>query len=166
MTPRSFILMKAFWFYGSFSEAMSFSKFATSVSKVTIDYRKFSIVWLPQVKCLLLLWKTKTAWIKRSIHYVTLQCYNPGKALEEIPPYLDGDFWYKRRKKKIENDMASIFSFSSSLEFVLMIIVLIVFIYSIKNKRNGSRIKTPSSKSLILVSFLLEKEFSRHLCTH
>ena len=37
MTPRSLILIKAFGFYGRFSEAMSFSKFATSVSKVTID---------------------------------------------------------------------------------------------------------------------------------
>ena len=47
------------WFYGCFSEAMSFSKFATSVSKVTIDVPKIFHCWLPQVKCLLLLWKTK-----------------------------------------------------------------------------------------------------------
>ena len=80
MTPRSLILMKTFWFYGHFSEAMSFFKFATSVSEVTIDVPQISIVWLPRVKCLLLLWKTKTAWIKRSIHYVTLQRYNPGEA--------------------------------------------------------------------------------------
>ena len=33
ITARSLILMKVFWFYGRFSEAMSFSKFATSVSK-------------------------------------------------------------------------------------------------------------------------------------
>ena len=56
-------------------------------------------------KVLLLLWKTKTAWIKRSIHYIILPCYNPGKALKEIPPYLDCDFWYKR--SKFENDIAS-----------------------------------------------------------
>ena len=31
--------------YSRFSEAMSFSKFATSVSKVTIDVPKFFIVW-------------------------------------------------------------------------------------------------------------------------
>ena len=68
------------WFYGHFSEAMSFLKFATSVSEVTIDVPQISIVWLPRVKCLLLLWNTKTAWIKRSIHYVTLQRYNPGEA--------------------------------------------------------------------------------------
>ena len=96
MTPGSLILTKAFGFYGRFAEAMSFSKFATSVSKVTIDVPKISIVWLPRVKCLLLLCKTKTAWIKRSIHYVILQRYNPGKALKEIPPYLNRDFWYKR----------------------------------------------------------------------
>ena len=52
---------EAFGFYGRFSEAMSFSKFATSVSKVTIDVPKISIVCLPRVKCLLLLCKTKTA---------------------------------------------------------------------------------------------------------
>ena len=80
-----------------FSETMSFSKFASSISKVT-TYRKFPIVWLPLVKCLLLLWKTKTAWIKRSIYYVTLQCYNPGKAPKEIPPSLNRDFWYRRSK--------------------------------------------------------------------
>ena len=89
---------EGFWFYGCFTEAMSFSKFATFVSKVTIDVRKLFIVWLPRVKCLLLLWKTKTAWIKRSIHYVILPCYNLGKALKEIPPYLNCDFWYKRNK--------------------------------------------------------------------
>ena len=59
---------------------------------------KISIVWLPRVKRLLLLWKAKTAWIKRSLYYVTLQCYNPGELLKEIPPYLNLDFWYKRSK--------------------------------------------------------------------
>ena len=98
LTPRSLISMKAFWIYGHFSETMSFSKFATSVSKVTIDVPTFSIVWLPRVKCLLLLWKTKTAGIKRRIHYVTLQYFNPGKTLKEIPPYLKRDFSYKRGK--------------------------------------------------------------------
>ena len=107
MTPRSLILMKAFGFYGSFSEAMSFSKFATSVAKVTIDVPKMSIVWLPRVKCLLLLGKTKTAWIKRSIHYVILQCYNPGKAFKEIPHYLNRDFWYCAKEANFENDIAS-----------------------------------------------------------
>ena len=98
MTPRSLILMKAFGFYGHFSEAMSFSKFATSISKVTIVVPNISIVWLPRVKCLFLLCKTKTAWIKRSIHYITLQCYIRGELLKEIPPYLNRDFWYKRSK--------------------------------------------------------------------
>ena len=59
---------------------------------------KISIVWLSRVKYLLLLCKTKTAWIKRSIHYVILQFYNPGKALKEIPHDLNHDFWYKRSK--------------------------------------------------------------------
>ena len=42
--------------YGHFYEAMSFSKFATSVSKVTMTYQEISIVWFTQVnRCLLLL---------------------------------------------------------------------------------------------------------------
>ena len=52
----------------------------------------------PPGKVFDLLCKTKTAWIKRSIHYIVLQCYNPGKALKEIPHYLNRDFWYKRSK--------------------------------------------------------------------
>ena len=95
-------------------------KICPSISKVTIYVPKISIVWLPRVKCLLLLWKAKPAWIKRSIHYVTLQYYNPGELLKEIPPYL---------KQK---------------EHILKMTLL---------QKNGSRIKTPSSKSLILVSF-------------
>ena len=91
-------IMKAFWFYGRFSEAMSFSRFALLSQKSQFTYRKFSIVWLPRVKCLLLPCKAKLAWIKRSIHYVTLQHYNPGELLKESPPYLKRDFWYKRSK--------------------------------------------------------------------
>ena len=72
MTPRSLISMKAFWFYGRFSEAMSFSRFALLSPKMLFTYQKLSIVWLPRVKCLLLLCKAKPAWIKRSIHYVNL----------------------------------------------------------------------------------------------
>ena len=102
MAPRSLILMKAFWFYSRFSEAMSFSKF---VSKVTIDVPKCFIVWLPRVNSLLLLWKMKTAWIKRCIHYVTLQRYNPGKLLKKIPPYLNRDF--DTKEAILENDIAS-----------------------------------------------------------
>ena len=50
------------------------------IQKSKLTYRKFAIVLFFRVNCLLLLWKTKTAWIKRSIHYVTLQCHNPGEA--------------------------------------------------------------------------------------
>ena len=80
-------LMKAFWFYGRFSKAMSFSRFALLSQKSQFTYRTFSIVWLPRVKCLLLLCKAEPAWIKRSIHYVILQHYNPGELLKEILPY-------------------------------------------------------------------------------
>ena len=95
MTSRTLVL-NAFWFYGRFSDAMSFSRFALLSQKSQFTNRKFSIVWLPRVKCLLLLCKAKPAWIKRIIHYVSLQHYNPGELLKEIPPYLKRDFWYKR----------------------------------------------------------------------
>ena len=75
--------------------------------KSQFTYRIFSIVWLSNVNTprlgkflpKLLLCKAKSAWIiKRSIHYVTLQHYNPGELLKKIPPYLKRDFWYKRSK--------------------------------------------------------------------
>ena len=91
--------MKALWFCGRFSAAMSFSRFALLSQKSQFTYRIFSIVWLQRVNCQLLLCKAKPAWIiKRSIHYVTLQHYNPGELLKEIPPYLKRDFWYKRSR--------------------------------------------------------------------
>ena len=123
MTPRSSILMKAFWFYSRFSQAMSFSRFALLSQKSQFTYRKFSIVWLPRVKCLLWLCKAEPAWIKRSIHYVILQYYNLGELLKER------DFWYKR---------------SEFWKWQL-------------TQKNCSKIKTPSSKSLILVSFCWKK---------
>ena len=125
------ILMKAFWFCGRFSEAMSFSRFALLSQKSQFTHRNFSIVWLPRVNCQLLLCKAKPAWIiKRSIHYVTLQHYNPGELLKEIPPYLKRAFWYKRSK--------------------------LWKLHRLK-KFAQNRIKTPSSKSLILVSFCRKK---------
>ena len=96
LTSRSLILIKACWFYGRFSEAMSFSRFDLLSQKSQFTYQRFSIVWLPRVKCLLLLYKAKSAWIKRSIHYITLPHYNPGELLKEMPPYFEYDFWYKR----------------------------------------------------------------------
>ena len=47
MTPRSVILMKAFWFSSHSSEAMSFSKFASFVSKVTNE----EFLWVPPPDC-------------------------------------------------------------------------------------------------------------------
>ena len=45
------------------SEPMSFSRFALLSQKSQFTYRKCSIVWLPRVKCLLLLCKARPAWI-------------------------------------------------------------------------------------------------------
>ena len=67
MTPRLLSLIKAFWFYGRFSEAITFWRFDLS-QKWQI---KFAIIWLPSEKCLLLLCKAKQASIQKSIHYVT-----------------------------------------------------------------------------------------------
>ena len=94
--------------FGRFSEAMSFSRFALLSQKSQFMYRKFSIVWLPRVKCLLFLCKAEPAWIKIGIHYVILQHYNPGELLKEIPPYLKRDIWYRDTKgANFENDIDS-----------------------------------------------------------
>ena len=129
MTPRTLILMKAFWFYGRFSDAMSFSRFALLSQKSQFTYRRFSIVWLPRVKRLLLLCKAKPAWIKRSIHYVILQHYNPGGATQR----------------------------NSSLPQTWLLIQKEQILKMTLPQKNCSRIKTPSSKSLILVSFCWKK---------
>ena len=74
-------------------------KICTSISKVTIYIPKFFHCLAspaPRVKWLLLLCKAKPAWIKRSIHYVILQHYNPEELLKEI--HVKRDFWYKRSK--------------------------------------------------------------------
>ena len=107
-------------------------KICTSISKVTIYVPKiFHCLASPgKVSALSLLCKAKPAWIKRSIHYVILQHYNPGELLKEIPPYLKRDFWYKRSK----------------------------FLKLTLPQKNCSRIKTPSSKSLILVLFCWKKD--------
>ena len=129
MTPRSVSLMKAFCFYGHFSEAMSFSRFALLSQKSLFTYQKFPIVWLPRVKCLLLLFKAKPAWIKRSIHYITLQHYNPGRATQR----------------------------NSSLPQTWLLIQKEQTLKLTLPQKIGSRIKMPSSKSLILVSFCWKK---------
>ena len=116
-----------------FSEAMSFSRFSLQKSQFT--YRKCSIVWLPRVKCLLLLCKAEPAWIKRNIHYVILQHYTPGKLLKEIPPYLKSDFWYKR---------------SEFWKWHWL-------------RKMALKFKRPSSKSLILVSFCWKKNVYIHI---
>ena len=117
-----------------FSEAMSFSRFALLSRKSQFTYRKFSIVWLPRVKCLLLLCKVKPAWIKRSIHYVTLQHYNPGELLKG----------------------------NSSLPQMLLLIQKEPILKLTLPQKNGSRIKMPSSKLTILVSSCWEKNFIRN----
>ena len=99
MTPRSLILIKAFWFYGHFSEAMSFSRFALLSQKSQFTYRKFSIVWLPRVKCLLLFCKAKPAWIKRSHSLRNFAALQSGGATQRNSSlHFERDFWYKRSK--------------------------------------------------------------------
>ena len=95
--------MKAFWFYGRFSEAMSFSKFATSVSKVTTDVPKLSIVWLPRVKCQLLLWENEDSMNKGKHSLRNFAVLQSGEATQKIPPYLNRD----TKEANFENDIAS-----------------------------------------------------------
>ena len=108
------ILWPFFWGNGIF-------KICPSISKVTIYVSK-------NFHCLASPGKVsaKPAWIKRIIHYVTLQHYNPRELLKEIPPYIP-QTWLLIQKEQI-------------LKMTLP-------------QKNGSRIKTPSSKSLIFVSF-------------
>ena len=136
MTPRSLILMKAFWFYGRFSGAMSFSKFATPVSTVTIDVLKISIVWLPRGKVSALALKSEDTCRmnkeKHSLHnFAVLQ--SGGSYSKTFLPTSIMSFHTK--EANFQNKIAS---------------------------ENGSRIKMPfKSKSLILVAFCWKKNFLR-----
>ena len=146
---------------------------------------KISIVWFPRVKRLLLLWKAKTAWIKRSIDYVTLQRYNPGGSYytqrNSSVVTLNRHFWYKRSMFKFENYIASdpLEPRTPGLPYhmstpppppgqrnssVPQSSLLIQKKQNLKitlPQKNGSRIKTPSSKSLILVSFCRKRNVLR-----
>ena len=126
MTPRSLILMTAFWFCGRFSEAMSFSRFALLSQKSQFTYRKFSIVWLPLVNCQLLLCKAKPAEKHSLRNLAALQSGGATLRNSSLP-----QTWLLIQKEQI-------------LKITLP-------------QKNGSRIKTPSSKSLILVSFCRRK---------
>ena len=56
----------------------------------------------------LLLWKTKTAWIKRNIHYVTLQCYYPGdREATQRNSSLPQSQLFDTKEANFENDIAS-----------------------------------------------------------
>ena len=61
-----------------------FQKFATSVSKITIGVPQIFHCLAPPSKVSALALKAKTEWIKRSIHYVTLQRYNPEEATQRF----------------------------------------------------------------------------------
>ena len=75
-----------------------FFKIFPSISKVTIYVPNIFHCLASPVKCLILLCKAKPAWVTRSIHYITLQHYNPRELLQEIPPFLKRDFWYKKEQ--------------------------------------------------------------------
>ena len=73
--------------------------------KSQFTYRICSIVWHPRVNCQLLLCKSKPAWIKRSIHYVTMQRSNPGGATHRKSSLLQT--WLLVQRSKFENYIAS-----------------------------------------------------------
>ena len=102
------------------------SRFALLSQKSQFTHQNVPIVWLPRVKCLLLLCKAKPVWIKRSIHYVTITI--GGSYSKKFLP--TSNVTFDTKGANFENDTVS---------------------------KNGSRIKTPSSKSLILVSFCWKK---------
>ena len=104
-------------------------KFCSSISKVTIYVPTIFHCLASPGKVSAVACKAKRAWIKRSIHYVTLP--HPGELLKEIPPYLRRDFWYKR---------CTIWKWHCLW-------------------KNFSRIKTPSSKVTILVSSCWKTNF-------
>ena len=112
------------------------SKFATSVSKVTIEVPKISIVWLPRVKRLLLIWKMKTAWIKSSIHYIILQSGEGTQRNSSLP-----QSWLLIQKNQI------------------LKMTLLQINGSLENQNAFIKI-------IDLGVILLEKEFLTHLCTH
>ena len=125
MTPRTLILMKAFLFYGRFSDAMSFSRFALLSQKSQFTYWIFSIVWLPRVNCLLLLCKSEASVNKEKhslCNFAALQSGGATQRNSSLP-----QTWLLIQKEQI-------------LKMTLP-------------QKNCSRIKTPSSKSLILLSF-------------
>ena len=120
------------------TEAMSFSRFALLSQKSQFAYRKFAIVWLSRVKCLLLLCNAEPPWIKKN------------KSLRNFAALLSGGATQR----------------NSSLPQTWLLIQKERIFKMTLTQKNGSKIKTPSSKSLILVLFLLEKECSTHYCTH
>ena len=85
---------------------MSFSKFATSVSKVTIDVPQIAIVWLPRVKCLLLLWKNEDSMNKEKHslrNFAVLQ--SRGSYSKKFLP--TSIVTFDRKEAHFENDIAS-----------------------------------------------------------
>ena len=100
MTPRScdfdegFLILEQF-FWGN----VIFKICHSCLNSHNWPTKNFYCLASPGRAYLLLLWKAKPAWIKRSIHYVTLHCYNPGSYSKKfLDPYLNRDFWYKRSK--------------------------------------------------------------------
>ena len=132
--------MKAFWFYGRFSEAMSFSRFALLYQKSKFTYWKLSIVWLPRAKCLLLLCKTRE--------------------VQENKASMNKEKHSLRNFAALESGGAT--QRNSSLPQTGLLIQKVQILIMTLPQKNGSRIKTPSSKLTILVSFCWEKNFIRN----
>ena len=113
---------------------MSFSGFALLSQKSQFTYRKYSIVWLPRVKCPLLLCKAKPAWIKRSIQLRNFAALQSGGATQRNTSRLQT--WLLIQKEQISKITLP--------------------------QKNGSRIKMPSSKLTILVSSCWEKNYTNN----
>ena len=134
MTPRLVILKKAFWFLSHFSEAMSFSKFASFCIK-SHDWGNEEFLWVPSPDC-------NTAELRNECFslFMPSSFYNarantlPGGAKQW--KFSVHQLWLLRQKWQI---------WKITLP-----------------QKNGHRIQTPWSKLMILVSSCWKKNFIRN----
>ena len=110
----------------SFGGNVNFKICPSKVKSHNLTYRNFSIAWLPRVKCVHLHCKAKPAWIKRII-----------RSLRNIAALQSGGRGTTQRN-------------SSQPQTWLLIQKEQILKMTLPQKK-GSRIKAPSSKSLILV---------------
>ena len=135
MTPRSLSLMKAFWFYGRYSEAMSFSRFALLSQKSQFTVPKFfHCLASPGKVSALALYKSEASMNKEKHSLRNFAALESGGATQR----------------------------NSFLPQTWLLIQKVQIFKMTFAQKNGSRIKVPSSKLTILVSSCWENNFIRN----